>query len=475
VDSIDASALYEMAIDGMLEELDDPYTSYLGPEAFSNLSLNTTGNYGGVGIRIEARDSWINVVAVLPDTPGERAGLQAGDQVIGVDGKSTEDWSVEQASSTMRGEVGTYVTLTVRRPGVDETIDFEIERARVHVNAIEGVMKLTPAIGYLRVTSVTSQSARELVQAIAALRRDGASSLVLDLRGNPGGVLEQGVAISDFFLEKNDVAVETRGRARGESRIFRAQHEELWPDMPVVILVNGFTASAAEIISGALQDHDRALVLGTKTFGKGVAYRVFPLSDSQAVSVTSSRWYTPSGRSINRPLTRHGRPDDAGAGVDDEESDSAEVFRSVGGRPMRGGGGIHPDITIESDTLTTAEQAFSDELGASVPVYFDAMTRYALGLKAEGTIDSPDFQVTPSMLRSLRTELVGRGVTIDDGIWEGASSLVADQLGYWITRYVFGRPDEIRRRTLDDNQVEQAVELLSNASTTAELIGLAQR
>ena len=243
VDSIDTGQLYDMATEGMLDQLDDPYTSFLQQAGFEELSISTTGDYGGVGLRIDSRDSWIQVVAPIADTPGERAGLVSGDQIIEVEGQSTYGWSTDRAASLLRGEPGTDVKITVRRAGWADSLAFAITRAEIHVSSVEGQMLVEPTIGYLRLTNVSRQSTAEIHSSVVALRDEGAESIILDLRNNPGGLLEQGVALADLFLDRGDVVVETRGRARNATETYVAEQREEWPDMPLVVLVNGGTAS----------------------------------------------------------------------------------------------------------------------------------------------------------------------------------------------------------------------------------------
>jgi carboxyl-terminal processing protease len=474
VDTLDTGDLYELAIEGMLERL-DPYTSYLRREGYEELSLSTTGNYGGVGCRIESRDGWITVVGPLPDTPGDRAGIVAGDLIIEIEGQSTKDWPSQQAADVMRGPPGTEVKLKIARAGIPKPLDFVITRARIHVNYVEGKTSVAPGIGYLRLTSVSATAAQELSEAIEDLRSQGARSLILDLRNNPGGIVQQGVALADLFLDRGKVVVDMKGRAPGESHILATSRPESWPDLPLVVLINRGTASSAEILAGALQDHDRALLLGTRSFGKGVAYRVFPLSETEAVTVTTSRWYTPSGRSIDRPLFRFapgGAVAGAGAAADSAAPDSV-VFLSDAGRRLEGGGGIQPDIEYP-DTLTAPEQVFSRTLGGDIPKYTDALARYALDIKGEGTITDEAFTVSPAMLEQLLERVRARGVEMPDSIWAGASDLISTQFGFELARYVFGRPAELIRRTRADIQVAAAIELLTGASTQEELLAAAR-
>ena len=477
VDSLETADLYEMAIEGMLDRLNDPYTSFLRPEAYEELSLSTTGNYGGVGIRIEERDSWITIVGPLADTPGERAGLMSGDQIVEIEGKSTKGWTSQQAANVMRGEPGTDVAITVVRAGLPEPLHYTITRALIHVNYVEGQMIVAPGVGYLTLTSVSEEAPRELRAAIDDLRRQGAESLILDLRGNPGGILQQGVAIAGLFLDPGVEVVETRGRAPGATESYKASGADRWPDMPMVVLVGPRTASAAEIIAGALQDHDRALVLGNRTFGKGTAYALIRLSEKEAVTVTTSRWYTPAGRSIDLQRYRV-RPQtiamaQAQVQQDTASSDTVE-YRSDSGRLLPGGGGIRPDVEV-FDTLTTAEQAFAQVLGTDVPTYRDVLARYALDLKADNAVSEEDFTLSAPIMQGFLAMLRERGVEMPDSTWAGATDFVAEQLGFEVARYVFGRDAELRRRVRVNKQVSTAIELLQEAQNQAELFAIASR
>jgi carboxyl-terminal processing protease len=474
VDTLDAGDLYELAIEGMLERL-DPYTSYLRREGYEELSLSTTGNYGGVGVRIESRDGWITVVGPLPDTPGDRAGIVAGDLIVEIEGRSTKDWPSQQAADLMRGPPGTDVSLKIARAGISEPLDFVITRARIHVNYVEGKINVAPGIGYLSLTSVSQTAAQELSDAIEQLRSQGARALILDLRNNSGGIVQQGVALADLFLDPGEVVVDMRGRAPGESHTLGTSRPERWPDLPLVVLINRGTASSAEILAGALQDHDRALLLGTRSFGKGVAYKLFELSATEAVTVTTSRWFTPSGRSIDRPQYRFER----GGVVAGQRADSGAatadslVFYSDAGRRLEGGGGIRPDIE-HPDTLTSGEQQFVRALGGDIPKYTDALARYALDIKGAGSITGEDFTVSEAMLAELLNRVRDRGVELPDSVWAGASALVGGQLGFELARYVFGRPAELARRVREDNQVAAAITLLLNASTQEDLFAAAR-
>jgi carboxyl-terminal processing protease len=486
VDSVGESQLYDQAARGMLEELKDPYSVLLTGDDYKSLTEQTSGNYAGLGIQIDVRDGWITVVAPLPETPAERAGVQTGDQIIEVDGKSTEGWKNDQAVKALRGEAGTKITIAVRRSGIAEPITYNLTRAQIHIRSVPAGTLFDAGVGYISLNPVAETSADELREEITSMKAKGMKSLILDLRLNPGGLLDQGVKVADLFLDAKQEIVATRGRARGSTKEFYDDARQAWPELPIVVLVNDGTASAAEIIAGALQDHDRAVVVGTPTFGKGLVQTLFPLGDGVALKLTTARWYTPSGRTIQR--TAKNEEDQAeqaatdgvdtlSGGQNKEHSDSAikqrPIFHTDAGRIVRGGGGIVPDLVIRPDSLTSGERYFAKELGSHVPQYRDVLTTYALETKKTGSIKSEDFKITPEMRQQVLQRLKTKGVDLPPAVFDSASRLVTDQLGYEIARYVFGRPAEFRRRAKDDEQMQAAMELLRKAQSPKELMSLA--
>ena len=486
VDSIGETDLYDRATRGMLEQLKDPYSVLLTGDDYKALSEQTSGNYAGLGIQIDVRDGWITVVAPLPETPAERAGVSTGDQIIEVDGKSTEGWKNDEAVKALRGEAGSKVTITVRRSGVADPIKYPLTRARIHIRSVPAGTMFEGGVGYISLNPVAETSAEELRGEIAQMKSKGMKSMILDLRLNPGGLLDQGVKVADLFLDNKQEIVATRGRARGSTKEFYDEAKQAWPDLPIVVLVNDGTASAAEIIAGALQDHDRAVVVGTPTFGKGLVQTLFPLGEGVALKLTTARWYTPSGRTIQRiakdeeeqavqAATEAG--DSIPGDANKEHSDSAirqrPIYHTDAGRIVRGGGGIVPDLVIRPDTLNTGEKEFAKALGSHVPDYRDVLTTFALELKKSGGVKSEDFTVTPEMRQQVYERLKAKGVDLSPQVYQGASGLIGEQLGYDIARYVFGRPTEFRRRAHDDAQMQTAIGLLRKAGTPRELLGLA--
>ncbi len=488
VDSLGETDLYQKATRGMLEQLNDPYSVLLTGDDYKALTEQTSGNYAGLGIQIDVRDGWITVVAPLPETPAERAGIETGDQIIEVDGKSTEGWKNDQAVKALRGEPGSRVGITIRRAGITDPIKYRLTRAQIHMRSVPPGTMFDRGVGYISLNPVSETSAEELRQEIASMKSKGMKSLIMDLRNNPGGLLDQGVKVADLFLDTRQEIVSTRGRARGATKEFYDEARQVWPDLPIVVLVNDGTASAAEIIAGALQDHDRAVVVGAPTFGKGLVQTLFPLGEGVALKLTTARWYTPSGRTIQR-IAKSEEDQAAQAAMavvadtvlgapDAESTDSAlrerPIFHTDAGRVVRGGGGIVPDLVIRLDTLTNSEREFAKALGNGLPQYRDALTSIALEAKKSHLIKSESFKVTPEMRQQVYTRLRSHGVEISSSVFQGAGTLIDEQLGNEITRYVFGRPAEFRRRAANDQQMQTAMGLLRKAQTPKDLLSLAQ-
>jgi carboxyl-terminal processing protease len=477
VDSIDERQLYQMAIDGLLDRLHDPYSVFLKRDDFRALSEATSGNYGGLGIQIDVRDGWITVIAPLPDTPADRAGIMSGDQVVALDGRSTEGWKNDQAVKELRGQPGSSVELQVRRVGVEQPLTFKITRATIHIHSVYVSQMLDDKVGFIALSPVSETSASELTTAILELTKKGMKSLILDLRGNPGGLLDQGIAVSDLFLDPGQEVVETRGRTPSSSRLFRDSKAQEWPGLPIVVLVNGGSASAAEIIAGALQDHDRALLVGAPTFGKGLVQSLWQLTPETALKLTTARWYTPSGRTIQRKSKNEADQEAqvalAEQGRDTTQPDTTQLFHTDNGRVEYGGGGIRPDLFVPADTLSTPERAFVKALGNKITVYRDVLSSYSLELKGSGRLKDPAFVVTEDMVRTVMARLRTRGVDVaDDVAVKGAQTLIARELGYEAVQYAFGRTAEFRRRMADDRQIREGLALARRAKSPQDLLAL---
>jgi carboxyl-terminal processing protease len=297
VEEMTDQELIEAAIEGMLTSL-DPHSGYLDPKKYRDMQVQTKGEFGGLGIEVTMEDGLVKVVSPIDDTPAHRAGIQAGDVITHINSEPVMGMSLSEAVERMRGPVDTSIALTLRRPGQDDPIDVSMARAVITISPVRWHSEVD--VGYVRVTTFNEQTESSLTEAIEGLRSelgDGMKGLVLDLRNNPGGLLEQAVGVADVFLDRGEI-VSTRGRRSDSIQRFNARKGDLIEGLPMVVLINGGSASASEIVAGALRDHGRAIVMGTTSFGKGSVQTIMPLPGHGAIRLTTARYYTPSGTSI---------------------------------------------------------------------------------------------------------------------------------------------------------------------------------
>jgi len=297
VEEVETKNLVNGAINGMLNSL-DPHSAYLTPELYKDLQMDTQGRFGGLGIEITVKGGVLTVVSPIEDTPAFKAGIKPGDMIFKIEDEFTKDMTLVDAVKKMRGPKGTKINLSIKREGVPELIDFTLVRDTIRVQSVRSRV-LESGYGYIRLAQFQERSDRDVQKALEKLaaEKSGLKGLVLDLRNNPGGLLTQAVRVADLFLDSG-LIVYTEGRIESQKQKYFAQKDGSWMDFPIVVLVNGGSASASEIVAGALQDHKRAVVLGTKTFGKGSVQTILPLDDNSALRLTTARYFTPSGRSI---------------------------------------------------------------------------------------------------------------------------------------------------------------------------------
>ena len=345
------STLWESALEGLIQGLNDPYATVFTPDELGEFEEGNTGDYAGIGVQITQLNERVTITAVFRQTPADNVGLMVGDMVVEVGGVDARNWSVDMARDSIRGPVGSIVDIKVEREGLAEPLSFPIPRDQVHVSAVTASM-VHDSLGYILVDQVARGSANEVDSAFAII--NDAKGVILDLRRNPGGYLGESLSMADLFLERGKQLARTVSRSPGQPN---KTVEESWdarvpariPDKTLVVLVDRYTASAAEIVAGSLQDHDRAVVLGEPTFGKGVVQTVLPLPGDRALRITTGDWMTPLGRSLHIPRDMEGRPLR-------DPSDSFATVVTPGGRTLRADGGVFPDLVIEDDTLTTSEQ-----------------------------------------------------------------------------------------------------------------------
>ena len=474
VDTLPQGAIYEKAARGLIRELNDPYTELLSPRDVKQFQSRTGGRYGGLGMSIQLRDQQIVVERVFPNTPAERGGVREGDRIIQVDTNSTRGWSTAQTADSLTGTPGTKVKVSFARPGVAQPIAMEMVRAIVHVPAVPfGI--LFGSAAYIPLQQFNENGVSELEKTIRDVVSRGAKGVILDLRGNPGGILEQSLQISNLFLRRGQEIASVRARS-GEQQSYVAQQQPEFPNVPLIVLIDESSASASEIVAGALQDHDRAVVVGQTTFGKGLVQSVFNLDGGYALKITTAKWYTPSGRSIQRE-----RKYVDGRFVEDTARDSTQTdaskksrpaFKSDAGRTVYGGGGVTPDVVIADDTLTTSEQQFFRNVVSPKAAEFqNALLDYALELSKQVP---KDFTLQPAWREELRRRFEAKGAKVDPASWQSGARWIDQQLERYVARYALGDSAVARRFLKIDRPLQKAVDMMNKGQTQRDLFNLAQ-
>ncbi len=474
VDTLPQGTMYEKAARGLVRELNDPYTELLSPKELKQFTSRTGGRYAGLGMSIQERDKQIVVERVFPHTPAERGGVRQGDRIIQVDTMSTRGWTTGRTSDELIGTPGTKVRVKFSRPGVAQPIESEFTRAIVHVPAVPYGLTFG-SVGYVPLQSFNENAASELEQGVRDVMARGAKGVIVDLRRNPGGILEQSLSVSNLFLRQGLELASVRAR-NGETQSYVARGQPALPNIPLIILTDEGSASASEIVAGALQDHDRAVIVGQTTYGKGLVQSVFNLDGGYALKLTTAKWYTPSGRSIQRE-----RKYVDGQFVEDTTRDSLETelskktrpaYKSDGGRVVYGGGGISPDVIVADDTLTTAEQEFFKTIVSPKAVEFsNALQDYALELSRSAP---SDMQPQAEWREELRRRLEARKVTIDPQRWAQGSRWIDQQMEHFVVRYAAGDSAAKRRELKFDRPLQKAIDMMNKGQTQKELFNLAQ-
>ena len=471
VDTLADSTIYRHAIAGAVNELHDPHSVFLDGRRLGSLEETTNGHYAGVGIQMDLGDSGIVVIGTLPGTPAEEKGILVGDRIVSIEGRNARAMTSEEALKALRGPAGSVVHVAVERAGVVKPVAFTLERREIEVNPVRYALMLGRDVGYVDLTIFSAKAAADLTRAIDSLRSAGAKSLILDLRGDPGGLLDQGVDVADLFLDAGQKIVSTRGRLESETQSFADRAAQRWPAMPMLVITDSNSASASEIVAGALQDHDRALIVGTATYGKGSAQRLYKFKEG-ALKLTTALWYTPSGRSINRKRIVRGDESEDGTPA---AMDSAPrpTFKTDGGRTVLGGGGIVPDIIVPQRTASAADKAFEQQVGGRMNVFRESLADFAMSLRRTGAPDT-NFVVTPAMRDELYRRMEAHKLTIRRPVYDSASALVTRALGSRIARYVFGSRVEFVRQLREDPTTTRAVQLLDGVRTQRELLARAK-
>ena len=476
VDPIPSDSLYMRALEGMLLSLDH-YSQLLSPSEYNDLRIHTQGNYEGLGIRIDIVDNVLTVISPIEGTPAYKAGLRAGDRILRVDGVSTEGWSEEKAVQQLRGPQGSEVKLTIGRDGLDEPILADITRKAIKLSAVPYAFMLDDGIGYVRFTQFSEHGRDEIRDAIKDLERQGMRAMILDVRQNPGGLLDQAIEVSDLFLPKGIEIVSTKGRAAESDRQYSARDNNDFSVHPMVLLIDNGSASASEILAGALQDHDRALIVGETSWGKGLVQSLFSLDDGYFLKLTTARYYTPSGRSIQRNgeielASSQGLPSEVGVLEDDTASiPDSLVYDTDMGRTVYGGGGVMPDVVVKAEKLSEVstqllEQAFRK----------NAFFSYAVHYHGSHPSLPKSFAPDDALMEEFRTYLrQEKGIDFSDEAFDAEGDYVRDYLRYTLISQYHGEGVARQAVMEADLPLATAVELLNEADTLADLFRLADR
>ena len=475
VDEPDVSKMLDGAIRGMLQEL-DPHSVYIPADQQKTISEQFKGEFEGIGISFSILNKWLTVVSPIPGTPADRLGIRAGDRITHIDGISAFDITNDQVFEKLRGKKGTTVDVRIVRAGIDTPLDFTITRDTIPIHSV-GAAFLMPdhETGYVRLNQFTATTDGEVAAALDSLKSAGMKRLLFDLRSNPGGFLDQAWKVADLFLPKPDMMiVYTRGRTPKSNSEFRTTGRGAQYDMPLIVLINHGSASASEIVSGAIQDHDRGLVLGEVSFGKGLVQSPYQLQDGSAVRITTARYYTPSGRLIQRPYDKgfaeyelEGYDDEAASAKAEQDTTPKEIFHTDRGRTVYGGGGILPDSTIRSERTTAlTAKLFSQR------IYFEYATDYAAKhpeLAKDFNRFFTDLEVSDDMLNGLKNIAKEHKIEIKEDEWDKDKTFSKATVKGELASVLFNNRDFYYLvRSQADGQIQTALTLFDQARQLAE-------
>ncbi|MEO0072534.1 MAG: S41 family peptidase [candidate division WOR-3 bacterium] len=453
---VDSDKLIKRSIEGMLEGL-DPYSNFLEAEEFSELKTKLEAQFGGIGIYIGTRDNYPAVISPIEGTPAYRAGLRAGDKIIKIEDRTTENMSIQEAMKLLRGTPGTKVHITCQREGVSEPLNFSIVRDTIKIKAVPYFGVVADGIGYIRLADFSRVARSEVEQALDSLfGKYGVRKIILDLRSNPGGYLQEGFEVSDLFLSSGKTVVVAQGRKPDTRREYIATTEGKDGDFPVVVLIDRGSASASEIVAGALQDWERALILGDTSFGKGSVQTIHPIDEANAIKLTTAYWYTPSGRCINRPTKIK-------VAKDTTDKQTSKKYHSLGPkkRLLYGGGGIAPDIYLPYPKASELEAKLLQS-GA----FFDFAVKYV----AYHPKINENFVASDEVLAEFKEYLKTKKIEFTDETFEQSKEYIRGELTREIHGKLFGIAGEYRVRLKNDPQVRRAIELLRGANTASDLL-----
>lgn len=465
IDKVESERVVYSAIGGMLQTL-DPHSSFLDPRTYAQMRERQEGRYYGLGITIQVIDGDITAVALFEGSPAYKKGVRRFDVIAKIDGEDAKGWTSEQAARRLRGPKGTLVHISLRRRGYDELIELDVPRDEINIPTIPAAFMTDATTGYVRLQDFAEHTSDDLTTALQSLSAKGMKRLLLDLRGNPGGPLDQAIKVSNKFLSQGMLIVYTRGRVPNSDQDFRATEKTEYAELPVVVLVNRASASASEIVSGALQDHDRAPIVGETTFGKALVQSVYRISEGAGLALTTARYYTPSGRLIQRPWD--GTFDEYLSYTAREQNGTqprspADVRHTDAGRTVYGGGGIEPDARLEGPIEGFNPSRFGRALYAR-----QTFATFAQKYSAEGDtriaasardrrLVPEGFDVDDAMLAAFRQHLGTDRITIDEAAFTQDVAFIRAMIRYEIDLNLWGVSEARRRLVVDDPQIRLAV------------------
>jgi carboxyl-terminal processing protease len=478
VDKIDSDRIVYGAIRGMLATL-DPHSSFFDPSEYARMRERQEGRYYGIGIQITQNDGDVTANTVFENSPASNAGIRRGDVIAVVDGESAKGWTIEKAQSRLRGARGTPVKLEIRRRGYEKTIPIDLKRDEVHILTVPAYFMIDATTGYIQMREFGENTDREVKAALRALVAKGMKRLLFDGRENPGGPLDQAIKVSNEFLPKGKMIVYTRGRVTNSEQDYRGQDEGEFQNIPVVMLVNRNSASATEIVSGSLQDHDRAYIVGESTFGKALVQSVYRINSGAGLALTTAHYYTPSNRLIQRPwdatfdeYTMYRYRDQDG----NKPHNPSDLRRTAAGRAVYSGGGIEPDRFLAGPVEGFNPTAFSRMLYINRQE-FDT---YAVKFMAEGDTRiaqestgrrriTPDYVVDDAMVAEFREQLTNGRIKIDEEAFKKDLPFIRAMIRYRIDEAVFGVAEAKRNLLKADPQAQLALTMFGEAEKLLSL------
>ena len=486
VEDVDSPELVESAIAGMLNKL-DPHSVYIPAEQQRRVEEDFRGSFEGIGIEFDVVRDTITVVSSISGGPSEALGIISGDKIVKIDGKDAIGIDRSEVPKKLKGKKGTTVEVTISRPGLDDPLELSITRDKIPLYTVAASFVEENGTGYLKINQFADPTYTEMMSHLEQLSNQGMKRLILDLRGNPGGYLERAVRMADEFIGGRHKIVYTKSARSDEEEIFRAHSGQSFEDLPLIILVSPGSASASEIMAGAIQDLDRGLVVGETTFGKGLVQKAFPLSDGSAFRLTVARYYTPSGRLIQRPYDNgresyyalEGRDEgDEGANIDhthDAKDTTKPTFETLGGRTVIGGGGIIPDYIVKPDTLNSKSGSWAVITKNVVWEYVESyMASNGSELRERYGKDFKrflnEFVITPQMFEGFLKIGEEKDIKIDRTLIKEDASLLKNRIKARIARSIWGDSEFYQVALQVDKQYQKALVLFPEAEKIASLV-----